>query len=567
MSEGASSAEVVPASGRPTLAVVIVAYETPDHLTACLRSLAAAGVLGRDRVIVIDNSRTPSCAEVARQTAGVDLIRNERNVGYARAVNQGIAAAGPAARFVLIVNPDIEVHPGAVEELLDAMVEHPEAGLAGAKLLNPDGTLQHSCRRFYTASTVLLRRTFLGRLFPRHRALREHLMVDWDHESMRDVDWLLGACLLARRAAIEDVGLMDERFFLYFEDVDWCARMHARGWKVLYVPDAVMVHHHRRESARSGLFHPSRRSHLASVLRFYEKWSLLLYVLKRKRDLVRTIFLVAGDLVAINGAFLLAFGARKLLAPHFFTKPLFPVADYWQFILVFNVATLVALQRFGLYRARAATGAAEMGRRVIQSVLVSALAVLVSTFLLYIRAYSRFVIVLTVPLAIGAIVAGRLALARILDRLAARGLGVRRVLIAGDRELGDWMAARLRTSESPRFEVVGLLDPAAWTRTADGAAGRLRALCFAERVQELVIADERGEFAGLVRELAPLANEGVRVSLVGPWAPAFARGSRLEELAGVDLLVPAAEREKAKRWWMRMWGRGRPARGHGRQGT
>ncbi len=539
MSQAAPSTASAPPVRGPRLAVVIVAYETPELLAACLDSLARAGVVGRDRVIVVDNSRTDGCAEVARQTAGVHLIRNDHNLGYARAVNQGIAAAGAAADFFLILNPDIEVEPEAVNRLVASMAAHPEAGLAGAKLLNPDRSLQLSCRRFYTAGALLLRRTFLGRLFPRHPVLRHHLMLDWDHSSLRNVDWLIGACLLARRAAVEEVGLMDERFFLYFEDVDWCARMHARGWKVLYVPEAVMIHHHRRESARAGLLHPARLSHLASVLRFYEKWSLLLYVLKRNRERLRGAALVVGDLLAINAAFLLAFGARKLLAPHFFTKPLFPIADYWQFLLVFNAATLVALRRFGLYRRSTTDEPREIALRVTQSILVSALAVLVSTFLLYIRAYSRFVILLTVPLAVALVVGARLGLRRFLDRMAARGLGVRRVLVAGDRELGGWLASRLRASENPRFEVVGFLEPDSPLLVADGrAANRLRALCLAERVQELIIADRTGEFAALLGEVAPLAEEGVRVRLLGPWAGAFPAGSRIEVVAGVDLLAP-----------------------------
>ena len=534
------------------LAVVIVAYETPELLAACLRSLAAAQVLGRYPVIVVDNSSTARCAEVCAGVEGVALMRNSRNVGYARAVNQGMAAESAAgAELILVLNPDIEVEPDAIERLRQAMAEHPEAGLAGAKLLNPDRTLQFSCRRFYTPGALLLRRTFLGRLFPRHRALREHLMLDWDHGTLRDVDWLIGACLIVRRAAAQDVGPMDERFFLYFEDVDWCARMHARGWKVLYVPDAVMIHHHRRESARAGLFHPSRRSHLASVLRFYEKWSLLLYLLKRNRDRLRGAVLVAADLLAMNAAFLAAFGARKLLATHL-AKPLFPVADYWQFLLVFNLATLFALRRFGLYRPGGPNDPKEVALRVAQSVLLSALAVLVSTFLLYIRAYSRFVILLTVPLAIAGLWSGRMLLSRFVDRLAASGLAVRRVLIAGDRELGSWMAGQLRAAASPsRYEVVGLLDPATRILANDGeVARRVRELCHAERVQEVVIADRDGRFTGLARDLAPLAGEGVGVHLIGPWSQALESGTRLESMAGVDLLSPGrgGKRPSRRRW-------------------
>jgi hypothetical protein len=522
----------------PTLAVVIVAYETPELLRACLASLERAGVLGRDPVVIVDNSATAGSAAVAAATAGVTLIRNPKNVGYARAVNQGLAAT--STDYVLVLNPDIEVEVDSIERLVQAMEDNPACGLAGAKLLNPDRSLQHSCRRFYTPGTILLRRTFLGRLRPGHRVLREHLMLDWDHATRRDVDWLIGACLLVRRRAVADVGPMDERFFLYFEDVDWCARMHLRGWRVLYVPDAVMVHHHRRESARGGLLHPSRRMHLASVLRFYEKWSLFLYLLKRNRERVRGLVLAGCDLAALNAAFLVAFGVRKLLSTQF-AKPLFTVADYWQFLLVFNLATLVALRRYGLYRPGRALTQSDLVRRVTQSVFLAALAVLVSTFLLYIRAYSRFVIGLTVPLAIMAITGARLLLGRFLDRLAREGLAARRVLLVGDPGLAAWMAERLAQARRPRFEIVAALDETSHLLAdPEQARARLSDLCHRERVHEVIVADRDGSLAALVGALAPLAREGLGIRLLGPWSRVLPPGARIEETAGVELVVPPA---------------------------
>jgi GT2 family glycosyltransferase len=539
---GGVSAEVR-GEAPPSLAIVIVSYETPGHLATALASLARSTVKGR-AIVVVDNSRSDACAEVARSTPGVTLIRNPKNVGYARAVNQGLQAV--TTDFVLVLNPDIEVEPGAIGRLLQAMGERPQAGLAGAKLLNPDGTLQHSCRRFYTLWAILLRRTFLGRLFPGARALREHLMLDWDHQSLRDVDWLIGACLLVRRRALEDVGPMDERFFLYFEDVDWCARMHHRGWQVLYVPEAVMIHHHRRESARGGLLTPSRRMHLASVLKFYEKWSLVLYLLKRYRDPLHAWALVLSDLVALNGAFLLAFEARRLLGDHF-QKPLFPVADYWQFLLVFNLAALVALRRSGLYSGAVPAGVRRLAIQVGKSVLISALTVFVSTFLLYIRAYSRFVILLTVPLAAAGIVAGRIAFSRLAARLAAQGLTARRVLIIGDSVLVEHLATRLQTSGRRQYEVVGTIPAGSPLLAGDGfAARRVSELCHRERIHELVLADRRGELAGLAGEVRSLLGGGIALRLLGPWIESWPEGVALSEMAGAPMLSPKSRRHDAQ---------------------
>jgi FlaA1/EpsC-like NDP-sugar epimerase len=253
---------------------------------------------------------------------------------------------------------------------------------------------------------------------------------------------------------------------------------------------------------------------------------------------VRGLVLAGCDLVALNAAFLIAFGVRKLLAAQF-AKPLFTVADYWQFLLVFNLATLVALRRYGLYASGRALSRADLLRRVTRSVVLAALAVLVSTFLLYIRAYSRFVIGLTVPLAITAIAGARLLLGRFMDHLAREGLAARRVLLIGDRELAAWMAERLGRAGRPHFEIVGTVDPATHLRAEPGhTRARLRDLCHRERVQEVIIADRDGSLAGLARAAAPLAREGVRIRLLGPWSRELVPGVRIEETAGVELLVP-----------------------------
>ena len=181
------------------------------HLRTCLGSLAREGVLGIAPVIVVDNSSSDACAAVARATPGVTLIRNAKNLGYARAVNQGLDAT--RAEQVLVLNPDIEVRPGRSRSSWRRWPPIPPP-IAAAKLLNPDGTLA-LVPALLPPAAMLLRRTFLGRLFPGHRALREHLMLDWDHAELKDVDWVIGACLLARRRAVDDVGPMDERFFLF----------------------------------------------------------------------------------------------------------------------------------------------------------------------------------------------------------------------------------------------------------------------------------------------------------------------------------------------------------------
>jgi GT2 family glycosyltransferase len=171
----------------------------------------------------------------------VRVIANAENVGYARAVNQGVA--GTTGEFVLVMNPDCEVRPGAIAALLAHLRAHPRTAIAGPRIENPDGTLEYSARAFPDHFTFLFNRySLLTRLFPGNPWSRRYLLTDWDHASERAVDWLSGACLMVRRTAIGEVGGMDEAFFMFNEDVDWCRRMKLGGRDNVYVPAAVVVH-------------------------------------------------------------------------------------------------------------------------------------------------------------------------------------------------------------------------------------------------------------------------------------------------------------------------------------
>jgi GT2 family glycosyltransferase len=224
------------------LSVVTVNYRSLEPLLACLATIPAAAPGLSVEIVVVDN-QTGSGARPALATRFPDvrLIENAENVGYARAVNQGIRAT--SGEFVLVMNPDCEIRPGALRELFDYMRAHPEAAIAGPKILNPDGTLEYSARSFPTHVAFLFNRySLLTRLFPNNRWSRSYLLSDWDHASVRGVDWISGACMMVRRAAIEQVGPMDEAFFMFIEDVDWCRRMRLAGLEVVYVPQAVIVH-------------------------------------------------------------------------------------------------------------------------------------------------------------------------------------------------------------------------------------------------------------------------------------------------------------------------------------
>ena len=224
------------------LSVVIVNYKSRELLLECLASLAADAAGLETEILVVDNdSRDGSAAAVAERFPDVRVEVNPDNRGYARAVNQGIAATrGP---WVLIMNPDCIVRPGALRALIGQLGGHSRCGIAAPRILNPDGSLEYSARSYPGPLAFLFNRySLLTRLLPGNPWSRRYLLSDWDHASVRDVDWVSGACMLVRREAAEAVGGMDEAFFMFNEDVDWCRRMNQAGWTVDYVPEATVVH-------------------------------------------------------------------------------------------------------------------------------------------------------------------------------------------------------------------------------------------------------------------------------------------------------------------------------------
>ena len=251
------------------LSIVTISTNQEKLLKACLTSIYGNKHEVGYEVIVVDNVSSDGTSELVRtQFPQAILVVNQTKLGFAANNNKGIRVG--KGRYLLILNPDMEVLPGSLDELVAFMDGHPEAGIAGSKLLNSDLSLQYSCRMFSTVPVVLLRILRIDMFFSNHRLIEKYLMSDWDHSEIRSVDWILGACMIVRREAMDEVGMMDEDFFLYFEDQDWCYRMCRKRWNVFYVPSAQMIHHHQRASAR-GLFSKYNRAHMRSMIRFFLK--------------------------------------------------------------------------------------------------------------------------------------------------------------------------------------------------------------------------------------------------------------------------------------------------------
>ncbi len=242
------------------LGIIITNYNTRDLLRACLRSVYASDGDFTYAVCVVDNASSDgSAAMVADEFPQAHLIANRENVGYPQANNQGLRYFGfadrpqdarPAVRFALLLNPDTELPPEALARMLDFMAAHPDAGVAGPKLLLPDGSLDLACRRsFPTPAVSFYRLTGLARLFPRSRRFARYNLTYLDPDQVAEVDSVVGAFMLVRAEAVVQAGLMDEQFFMYGEDLDWAYRIKEAGWRVYYNP-AVTVLHVKRASSR-----------------------------------------------------------------------------------------------------------------------------------------------------------------------------------------------------------------------------------------------------------------------------------------------------------------------------
>ena len=267
------------------LSVVTVNWKVADLVGELLGSIHANKEDLAVEVYVVDNDSRDHIEDVvakfrARSDVPVTLIRNDRNLGFAKANNQAIRRC--SGRVVALLNPDTRVTKGALKRMLDWMAARPDVGIAGPKLLNQDGSLQESVRRFPRLVDQALILLKLQHLWPSAPPFRTYLAKDFDYGKEQDVDQLMGAALFVRRKVFEGVGLLDERFFIWFEEVDFCKRAKAAGWGVVYVPSVQIVHRGGASFAQAMTLR-KQRYFSASMAKYFRKhrgtWTLLVLAL------------------------------------------------------------------------------------------------------------------------------------------------------------------------------------------------------------------------------------------------------------------------------------------------
>ena len=250
------------------VSIIIVNWNTKKLLRDCLTSVYEQTMNIDYEVIVVDNGSTDGSIEMVKQDLPqVKLIQNKENRGFAAANNQAIAAA--RGRYILLLNSDTIVLDKAIEKTLAFADAHTEAGAIGCRVLNPDGTVQTTCFMFPSLLNMLLSSTYLYKLFPKNRFFGREQMTWWDRNDVREVDVVTGCFILIRHEAIEQIGTMDESFFMYGEETDWCYRLKKNGWKIMFTPVGQIIHFGGQSTAKTPVAMMIQLR--LSILRFIKK--------------------------------------------------------------------------------------------------------------------------------------------------------------------------------------------------------------------------------------------------------------------------------------------------------
>ncbi len=232
----------------PDLSIIIVNWNVRDLLRDCLRSIdVGRGALSVEVIVVDSASADDSVAMVRNEFPWVRLIPCDENVGFPRGNNIGLAEA--SGMHLLLLNPDTVILEDALPKMVAYLQAHSDVGALGPQLLNPDGSIQSSRRRFPTAATGFLESTWLEGLAP--GVLRRYYALDLPDDATADVDWLTGACIMVPRAIYEEIGGLDEGYYMYSEELDWCRRIKATGRRVVYFPAAQVTHHVGKSSEQA----------------------------------------------------------------------------------------------------------------------------------------------------------------------------------------------------------------------------------------------------------------------------------------------------------------------------
>ena len=261
---------------KPILSIIIVNYNTGKLLSDCIRSLWLNNHFLLPEIIVVDNNSSDKSIDLAKANSDkIRFILNDENVGFAKANNQGLQIA--QGQFILFLNPDTVALPQALEKILEFFKKTPDAGIVGCKILNPDGSLQFSCRSFPGFWNYFFESFFLYKLLPKNRWIGKFYVTNFSYDKVKEVDVVLGAFMMTKKEILDQVGYFDERFFMYSEETDLCYRMKKKNKKVYFYPDAQIIHYGRASASQYPvkMFQQDHRSRFLFMRKHYSAINIL----------------------------------------------------------------------------------------------------------------------------------------------------------------------------------------------------------------------------------------------------------------------------------------------------
>jgi len=261
---------------KPKLSITIVNYNQKYFPRICIEALKKSKTDFEFEIIICDNNSHDESLEYLKKAAkkgDIKLVEPGKNLGYGGGHN--FAAREANGKYILILNTDITVETDTLQKLVDYMDEHPEVGMIGPKLMYHNGEVQKSCRRNFKFFDLFIKRTFLKKIWPFKSRYEKYIMEDFNHESTQEVDLITGAFMVMPKELFDQVRGFDERYFLFMEDFDLCRKTHLAKKKVIYYPEAVAIHYHKRLSGGSLfklIFNKISWFHLASAIKYHWKW-------------------------------------------------------------------------------------------------------------------------------------------------------------------------------------------------------------------------------------------------------------------------------------------------------
>ncbi|MEG8948077.1 glycosyltransferase family 2 protein [Rosettibacter firmus] len=260
------------------VSIVIITWNAKKFLKRLLESIKKYSSGFTYEIIIVDNNSTDGTIEYLNENhSDIKLIRNKKNLGVAKARNIGMKET--IGKYVLILDVDMELIENSIKKMLDFMNSNLDIGLVGSKLVYSNGELQYSCKNFPNILSLLARRLDSIELIKNSKVLKNHLMSDWDHNEIREVDYLIGACQFIRREVIEEIGFYDDTIFYGPEDIDYCIRVWRANWKVVYFPLTTIIHFEQRIT-KTTFFSKITMKHFLGILYLFRKyrWKLSRYV-------------------------------------------------------------------------------------------------------------------------------------------------------------------------------------------------------------------------------------------------------------------------------------------------